>query len=230
MTTKTGIPGFDPLVSGGLPKNMIVLLSGTPGTGKTIFGLQYIYAGATKFNEKGLYVTFEEGASALKQQAKMFGWDFDALEKKGMARILTVPASKIKETTAKDLLRTIADGGYNRLVVDSITALAINTPTTFVSAQDITDISIKRFLHQFITDMRASQTTALLIAQTTDDKLSCDGVSEFACDGIIHFKHEPLGGEFSRHMTVRKMRQRKNCEDIHPVEIGKDGIVIHQLE
>lgn len=43
---KTGIPGFDELVAGGLPKESNILLTGIPGTGKTIFALQYLYNGA----------------------------------------------------------------------------------------------------------------------------------------------------------------------------------------
>jgi len=51
---KTGIKGFDTLVEGGLPKGKIILLSGTPGTCKTIFALQFLHNGAVKFNEKGV--------------------------------------------------------------------------------------------------------------------------------------------------------------------------------
>lgn len=56
----TGIKGFDNLIEGGFPKGSAILLSGTPATGKTIFALEYLVNGARKFNERGLYVTFEE--------------------------------------------------------------------------------------------------------------------------------------------------------------------------
>ena len=67
MTIKrieTGIIGFDGLIKGGFPIASTVLLTGSPGTGKTIFGLQYLYNGALKFREKGLYVTFEQTEDA----------------------------------------------------------------------------------------------------------------------------------------------------------------------
>ena len=70
---KVGIEGFDVLVQGGFPRGKIVLLSGTAGTGKTIFALQYLYKGAHEFNEPGLYITFEEGSENLKNQALQFG-------------------------------------------------------------------------------------------------------------------------------------------------------------
>jgi len=57
---QTGIKGFDGLIEGGFPKSSAILLSGTPATGKTIFALQYLVNGIEKFNEKGIYITFEE--------------------------------------------------------------------------------------------------------------------------------------------------------------------------
>ena len=77
---KTGITGFDELVEGGFPKGKCILLSGTPGTGKTIFSLQYIYNGAKRFKEKSLYISFEENKEHLFSQAKKFGWDLEKLE------------------------------------------------------------------------------------------------------------------------------------------------------
>ena len=53
----TGIKGFDELIQGGFPQGSTILVSGGAGTGKTIFGLSYLYAGAKNFNEPGLYIT-----------------------------------------------------------------------------------------------------------------------------------------------------------------------------
>ena len=57
-----------------------------------------------------------------------------------------------------------------------------------------------------------------------------DGVSEFICDGVVLIKYESLGGDFSRTLRVRKMREVNNDEDIHPLEIGEKGIIIHSLD
>ena len=228
--TKTGIIGFDELISGGFPKGRNILISGTPGTGKTIFALQYLYNGASKFNEKGLFVTFEENANNLRIQAKIFGWDLDKLEKSGKIKILDIPARDIKESTARDVLRIVKENNYTRLVIDSLSALAINTPNTFGMVSDVTEIFIKRFMYHFINDLSCSGATSLLISQVKEGQLSSCGVAEFICDGIIQIKHESLAGAYSRHLVVRKMRQVNNDEDIHPVEIGTEGIVVHNLD
>ncbi len=229
---KTGIRGFDKLIEGGFPKGKIILLSGTPGTCKTIFALQFLYNGAIQFNEKGLYISFEERAQSLKNQALQFGWDFNKLEKENKVKIISIPAKNIKETTALEIINMADRNNIKRLVIDSLSALSINTPTTYSKITDLTEISIKRFMYQFINDLREVKNgvTSLLISQTTDGQLSRDGISEFICDGIVHVNYETLGGKYSRTLIIRKMRETKNDEDIHPLEISKQGLIVHTFK
>lgn len=73
--------------------------------------------------------------------------------------------------------------------------------------------------------------TALLISQAADNKsIMLDSVSEFVCDGIIRIMYESLGGAYSRSLSVRKMRQVKNEEDVHPLEISDQGLIVHSME
>jgi len=78
---KSGISGLDKILKGGLNKGDVILLSGGPGTCKTIAALQYIYKGALENNEPGVYISFEESVDDLKKDAECFGWNFDKLEK-----------------------------------------------------------------------------------------------------------------------------------------------------
>ena len=80
---KTHIPGFDELIGGGFPQNATILLNGGPGTGKTIFSLQYLYNSVNKDKRNVIYFTFEEKKRALFEQASQFGWDLEKLEKQG---------------------------------------------------------------------------------------------------------------------------------------------------
>ena len=52
--TKTGVGGLDELLNGGIPKNSVVLVSGAAGSGKTIFGLQFLINGALQYWERGI--------------------------------------------------------------------------------------------------------------------------------------------------------------------------------
>ena len=92
--TKTGISGFDELIGGGLVEGSTVLVSGRAGTGKTIFGLQFLYNGASKFNEPGVYVTLETRPRDLRLEAKQFGWNLEELEKKKVFVMIDAASSR----------------------------------------------------------------------------------------------------------------------------------------
>lgn len=249
MRCKTGIKGFDELVQGGFPKGSSILYTGTPGTGKTIFGLEYLYNGATKFKEKGLYVTFEESREEILAQGKQFGWDFKALEKQKLIAIMSVPARNISKETSEKIISMCKKQKIKRLVIDSLSTLSINAPifsvaenlsisevvnqSTYLSPPVVGELMVKRFIYSFIDDLRnLTHTTTLLISENSvhSDFLSRDTISEFLCDGVIVVTFESLGGAYSRSLLVRKMRQTRNDEDIHPLEIAKKGIVVHSID
>jgi circadian clock protein KaiC len=77
----TGIPGFDELSRGGLPRHRTTLCLGGPGTGKTVFALQAIAGAAAKRKQAGIFVAFEEGTRDLFANAVAFGWRLPALAK-----------------------------------------------------------------------------------------------------------------------------------------------------
>jgi KaiC/GvpD/RAD55 family RecA-like ATPase len=235
VKVETGIFGFDKLIDGGFPPNKQILITGEPGTGKTIFCLEFLYRGALEFNEKGLFVSFEEDEASLKAQAEQFGWNFDRL--KSMITIMTVPASEITDSTIGDINRFIKTNNIKRVIIDSLTTLAINIPSARGGSGSLTSLYVKRFMYQFVAQLREAShgnqnhsVTTLLISQTKKDFLSFDGVSEFVCDGIIRINYEAMGGNFSRTLTIRKMRQVKHNEDIHPLEISDKGLKIHELQ
>ncbi|MFH1249202.1 MAG: ATPase domain-containing protein [archaeon] len=226
---KTGIKGFDELIADGFPAGSVILLSGTPATGKTIFALQYLFNGSQKFNEKGLYISFEQTIEELQDQAAQFGWGLKELEKKSMIKIIFIPPSEISKNTIREITEIINENGIKRLVIDSLSTLYVNTPT--IKIEELNEFTVKRFICSFITSLKEMKgITSLLISHTSNDsQLSQDSVSEFICDGIIHIIFESMGGEFSRSLIVRKMRNTDNDEDIHPLEIGKNGLIVHNI-
>ena len=78
----TGIPGLNNLLEGGLIQNSTVLLRGKAGTGKTIFGLQYLIYGALH-GEPGILLSIEENKRDLYRESARFGWNLELLEKEG---------------------------------------------------------------------------------------------------------------------------------------------------
>jgi len=245
----TGIPGFDDLVQGGFPRGSSILVCGGPGTGKSIFCEQFIVNGARELQEKSLYVSFEQRAEEIRLQAKQFGFDIEALEKKGLLEIISIPVSKITPKTIKEIKNIVKKNKVKRLVIDSLSTLIINAPI-YISSGDMSvedvmgdnvtlappvigDYFVQKFLYNFIDELRDLEgCTTLLIgeADQSGNNISRDTLSEFACDGIVLITFDSLGGEYSRSLTVRKMRHTKNDEDVHPMEISNEGIKIHSIE
>lgn len=124
----TGIPGFDELIQGGFPYKSPILIAGGPGTGKTIFAMQFLINGASKYNDKGLYVSFEQTREEIVEQSKQFGWDIDKLEKDGKIKLMIIDVEEITEKIIEDLKKAIEKEGIKRLVIDSLSTLLINAP------------------------------------------------------------------------------------------------------
>ena len=75
----TGIEGFDDVCQGGLPIGRSTLISGTSGTGKTVFSLNFLYNGIRQFDEPGIFVTFEESPLDILRNAASFGWNLQEM-------------------------------------------------------------------------------------------------------------------------------------------------------
>jgi len=75
----TGIPGFDDISLGGLPSGRTTLLTGGPGSGKTVFALQTLVHGARARDEPGIFVAFEQDPATVRSDAASFNWSLDIL-------------------------------------------------------------------------------------------------------------------------------------------------------
>ncbi len=225
---KTHIQGFDELIEGGFVEGSTNLVVGSSGTGKTIFSLEYIYNGCKKEKEIGIYFTFEEKRDDLINQARQFGWDLESLEKKGKLKIISLGFEDISKNTTKEIMEIVNGVKAKRIVIDSISTLAYLTPNKSCDKHSC-ELETKKFVYLFIAKLRELKgVTTLLISQK--DKGGIRTIAEYLCEGIVNIKYETLGGNFSRNMTVRKMRKTKNNEDLHPMEISNKGIIIHNLD
>jgi circadian clock protein KaiC len=65
----TGVAGLDEILGGGLARNRLHLLEGSPGTGKTTIGLEFLLAGA-QAGEVGIYVSLAETEQELREGAR----------------------------------------------------------------------------------------------------------------------------------------------------------------
>ncbi|MEM7822962.1 MAG: ATPase domain-containing protein, partial [Candidatus Aenigmatarchaeota archaeon] len=150
----TGIPGFDKLIQGGFLPGSVVMLTGSTGTGKTIFGCQFLWTGLSK-NEPCMYITLEEPPEDIRTDAMQFGWDFSKYEKKGLLKLEYIDPVKLG-SAAIDIGEMVKRHGTKRLVLDSVTilGLAIREPS-----------QIRRRIYNFIRSLKLVGCTSLLISE-----------------------------------------------------------------
>ncbi|MEM4261920.1 MAG: ATPase domain-containing protein [Candidatus Diapherotrites archaeon] len=236
---KTGINGLDELIEGGFPEGRSILLTGGCGTGKTIFGMQYIYKGAQDYNDPGIYVSFDERPELLRQDMLRFGWDIRKLETQNMIQIIDGTIAKIGfpseeqfslPTTGFDIdkllleiLRSNRQIGAKRIVIDSIPAIGLN----YDNEKDIRNAILK--LSYLLAKMGL---TSILITETTqENKYSKYEIEEFVVDGVIVMHYLGIGTRTNRTMHIRKMRSTKHSENIHPIEITNEkGIIVKKTQ
>lgn len=233
--TKSGIPGLDELIGGGFVEGSTVLVSGGAGTGKTIFGLQFMYSGASKFNEPGVFVTLETRPRDLRIEAKQFGWDLEELEKRNAIVIVDAASSKAQlptsekfalrrgfdvSTLAEEIYKAIEESKARRLVVDCISALGIRFDEPLEVRNELFRISA------LLNELKV--TSLLLSEKIARDSQSRAGVEQFITQGLISLNLVEEKDNLIREMLIWKMRQTSHSMNKHQFIIGKNGIEIKQ--
>jgi circadian clock protein KaiC len=219
---KTGVIGFDNLIEGGLVEGSVNLLSGGAGTGKTIFGCQFILQGLRE-GEPGVYVTLEEDKEDILNDIAIFGWDKELreYEKKGMFLMASEFPSKISDLQTK-VTESIERVNAKRFVLDSLSIAEMG----WAEEKDVT--KLRREIFDMMRALKRTKTTSLLIVELRGTKaLSTLGFEEFLADGVIllhYLEYSALGT--ARSLMIRKMRRTDHATEIFPFEITKKGIVV----
>ena len=104
----TGISGFDEITGGGLPRGRTVLVLGGPGSGKTIFGLQFLVNGGRYFKEPGIFVAFEETSQRIMANAESFNWGLQQLLRKQLLFVDAQPPPDLAQSGDFDLWGMLA--------------------------------------------------------------------------------------------------------------------------
>jgi len=217
----TGIEGLDGLIEGGFLKGEVILLAGNTGSGKTIFSMEFICNGATKYGEKGVYATFEEDEKTLKRNMAKFGFDLDKLEQDGMIKVIGLEVMKGAGLSAniEFVLSAIKDLKAERLVIDSLTA--------FLSANQ-EKFEYRTLMHIFYKVLKnLGCTTIMTCSIPTGSKTLGLGIEEFISDSVLTLESVIRKEELKTRFLIRKMRGTNHSKKYHEVIIDqKDGLKI----
>jgi KaiC domain protein len=226
---RTYIPGVDEILYGGIPDRSVVLLSGGPGTGKSIFGKQFIYNGLIR-GENGVFVALEEHPVAVRRSFQNFGWDISQYEKEGRFAIVDAftggygTAAQREKYIVKDidnvmelsdvLRQAIKEVDAKRVVIDSVSTLYLTKPAMARN----TIMTLKRIISGL-------GCTAIFVSQISVGERGFGGPGvEHAVDGIIRMDLDEVDGKLYRSIIVWKMRDTMHSMVRHPMEISSQGI------
>lgn len=233
----SGISGFDQILGGGLPKNRSILITGSTGTGKSIFSTQFLYKGAL-LGEPGVLVTLEERPRTIRENMLQFGWDLKELEKQKLFAIIDASAARVGIPTdetyvemrpfeldglLETIKKVISEIYAERLVVDSLNAIALQYDTEF---------TMRRELLRFISIIEDFGCTALFTTETEPQtrSLSKHGIEEYIVSGVVQLLLREKGGKLRRSLLIHKMRGVGHSLKRHPFEITSEGIVVYPEE
>ena len=183
----SGIPGFDEISHGGVPKGRTTLASGTSGSGKTVFSAQFIYKGITECDENGVFVTFEETPQDIIKNTNSFGWDISKLVKENKWAFVDASPDEADnlEVGKYDLGAFLARIEHaikkikaKRVAIDSVSAL-------FTHFQD--PGVIRRELYRLAYRLKQLKVTCIMTAERPieEGQISRYGVEEFVSDKLI---------------------------------------------
>ena len=224
----TGISSFDVIAKGGLPRNRTTLISGTAGSGKTIFAIQFLAAGI-EAGTPGVFVTCEEAATDIRKNMLSFGWDLAKWEADGKFAFVDAspdPHIDTIEAGSFDLGALMARVEHavkkvkgERVAVDSIGA---------VFSQFSDQSMVRKELFRVASALKALGVTAVLTAERTDDygPIARFGVEEFIADNVMILRNVLEDESRRRTIEILKFRGCDHQKGEFPFTIVPNGGVI----
>ena len=223
----TGVPGLDEILGGGLTRDRIYLVEGTPGSGKTTLALQFLLKGR-ELGESGLYITLSETETELRAAAASHGWSLDGLDlfelvsEEGLdpdseQSVLHPSDVELGETT-RGVMRQVEETKPLRVVFDSLSEMRLLAQNPLRHRRQI--LALKHFF-------ATRKCTVLML----DDQTAEDGDLQLhsIAHGVISLQRTPQEyGSQRRRLEVVKMRGIKYRGGFHDFELDTGGLTVFE--
>jgi circadian clock protein KaiC len=233
LKIRTGIPGFDLIVDGGLKEGKTIVLSGESGSGKSTFGMQFLHNGASDFEEPGIFVTLTQSPQELISDFEGYGWDIQKLVDEEKLLIIDARPFKMDDEMFESellcetepfpfthltqlILQGIKKIQAKRLVVDSLSVLSMQYGNQFNTRQ-----GIQKMIHA----LDEKKCTSIFISENLDSRTPPEW---YAASGIVILNHVQKTNTMERSIQVIKMRGTKHSEQTYPIRFNENGYhVLH---
>jgi circadian clock protein KaiC len=222
----TGIAGLDAVLRGGLPEGRMTLLNGGAGSGKSLIALQSLMNGAA-IGKPGILVLFEERAEAVRQNARSFGWDLAALERKHLLYLLDArvdPAAVVSGDFSINGLLAILDRQARAMRARHIVIDAVDTLVHLYDSP-MRERNELYALHEWLLD-RDLTSVVTVKATSQEDAPARYAFLDFMADCVIHVDQRVTGQIATRRLRVIKYRGSGYGRNEYPFVIGENGISV----
>jgi len=221
----TGIQGFDEITGGGLPAGRPSLVCGPPGSGKSLFALQFLVNGATRYGEPGVFLTFEENRADVVADVASLNFDLDGLEGAGRllvdAMVLEPQAVETGEFDLEALILRLAWAvekfGAKRVAIDNVEALfgAFSRPAL-----------VRAELQRLFRWLKDQGLTAVITGERGEGSLTRRGIEEFLSDCVVVLDDRVIQDVATRRLRVLKYRGSNHGRNEYPFLIGPAGVEV----
>ena len=220
--TPTGIEGLDAMLSGGIPRGRVVLVSGGPGTGKTTLATQYLVNGVFMHKENGIFVSLDESQQKIFEDAGRYGWDLEKLcNENKMAFIDGSPYTrghKVQRFKLGQEIRDTADAIHaERISVDTLAALTLQYPDVIQRREIIVE------LFETVADTGA---TTIITDEMREGHSRSILLEEYLADGVIILQSSQVERRRIRTIDVEKMRGTAIDDQIRPYVLDENGLSV----
>jgi circadian clock protein KaiC len=222
----TGINGLDAITGGGLPRGRPTLVCGAAGSGKTLFGMEFLVRGIQQYGESGVFMCFEERATDLTENVASLGYDLAALSQSQSLIIDQVVIERGEFTEAGDYN---LDGLFIRLAmaIDAVNAKRVVLDTIETLFGTLTDAQIVRAeLLRLFSWLKEKGVTAIITGERGDSVLSRDGLEEYVSDCVISLDQRVINQIATRRLRIVKYRGSAHGSNEYPFLIDEHGFTV----
>lgn len=219
---RTGVPGLDEMMGGGIPQGDVLMLTGPAGSGKTTFATQFVAQGLSE-GERCVVAVFEEFPDAYLARAKTNSVDFArmiAADK--LAVIYLRPLDLSVDEMLAEILTAVKRIGATRVVIDSLSGFEIALAPTF-------RVDFRESLYRLVGALTGTGVTVLMTAEVIeafpDGTFTTERVS-FVTDDILVQRYVEIGGHLRKVLAVVKMRGSTHATDFREYTLTAKGAVI----